>query len=306
MMPTKHRNKWVTLFIRSEWSGYTIERFLKENMLISNRMLNRLTRMKGIRYQGKTPFLQQKVKPDTYLEVALRPLEKSELLAQEVPFEIVYEELDFLVVNKPAGIKVHPTSPSDQKTLAHGIVYYQSQRGEEGIVRPVHRLDQDTSGLILIAKTAYMHQLLDRLLREKQIKRVYTALVEEPLTPKTGTIQIGISKDPKHPTRRVAKPRGDEAITHYRVIQQNEDAAWVQLELDTGRTHQIRVHLSYVGAPLAGDRLYGGHTYWIRRQALHASEIHFTHPLTGERLSFQANLPVDLVEAGRLAGIPFE
>lgn len=305
MMSIKHRNKWVTLAVRPEWSGFTIERVLKEYLLISNRMLNRLTRMKGIRYQGKSPFLQQKVKPGTYIEVALRPLEKSELPAQEVPFEVVYEELDFIVVNKPAGIKVHPASPSDQKTLAHGIVHYQTQNGEEGIVRPVHRLDQDTSGLIIIAKTAYMHQLLDRLLREKKIRRIYTALIEEPLHPTTGTIQIGILKDPKHPTRRVAKPQGDDAITHYQVIQQNEDAAWVQLELETGRTHQIRVHLSHIGAPIAGDRLYGGHTYWIRRQALHASEIYLPHPLTGEHLHFQANLPPDLIEAGRLAGIPF-
>jgi 23S rRNA pseudouridine1911/1915/1917 synthase len=294
MTKTKHSNKWITFYISDEWNGATVEKILKEPLQISNRMINRLTRSKGIKLNGRTPWLKKVVKVGDRIQVAVRPHEKSELPPQPVPFEVVYEDLDLMVIDKPAGILVHPVRPQDHHTLAHGIIHIWKERGWEGIVRPVHRLDQHTSGLILIAKNAYMHQLLDLQLRQKAIERRYLAITSKPLLDRTGKITAPIARDPSHPTRRKVSPNGAPAITQYQVIKQNEQGAFVSIQLETGRTHQIRVHFAHLGAPLLGDRVYGGNCSLIGRQALHSAHLTFVHPLTREQLTFTSSPPSDM------------
>lgn len=286
--------KWITFYVDKKWNQATVESILKEPLMISNRMINRLTRSKGIRLNGRSTWLKQPVKTGDKLQVAIRPQEKADLPPQPVDFKVLYEDQDLMVVDKPAGVAVHPVRKSDHHTLAHGIVHLWQQQGWDGIVRPVHRLDRWTSGLILIAKNAYMHQLLDRQLRQKELKRRYLAVVSSPLPERNGTIDQPIGRDPYHPTRRQVMETGDGAMTHYQVEAQNEAGALVQVELETGRTHQIRVHFSHLGTPLMGDRLYGGNMRYIKRQALHSAEIFFHHPLTHKECGFASPLPSDI------------
>lgn len=289
----KRYDEWITFTITPKWDQASVEEVLKGPLMVSNRMINRLTRRKGIRLNGRIPFLKKQVKIGDQIRIAIRPKEQSDLLPQPVPFEVIFEDLDLMVVNKPPGVLVHPVREKDTHTLAHGIIHYWKQQGTTGIVRPVHRLDQYTSGLILIAKNAYMHQLLDRQLRENKISRQYQAFIAHPLQNAEGTIHLPIGRDPHHPTRRMVKQTGDDAITHYRLLKQTSEIAFIQVELETGRTHQIRVHFAHLGHPLLGDRLYGGDQTWITRQALHSSSLSLIHPLTQQSLSFSAELPSD-------------
>jgi 23S rRNA pseudouridine1911/1915/1917 synthase len=294
MAKQPRNNKWVSFQITSEWDGESVEIVLKKGLQISNRMLNRLTRSKGIKLNGRMPWLQKRVKKGDQLKVAIRPAEKSNLPPQPVPFEVLYEDTDLMVVEKPAGILVHPVHANQQRTLAHGIIYRWKQRGLDGIVRPVHRLDLHTSGLILIAKNSYMHQLLDHQLRQNKIKRTYLAILNKPFPNQKGIIDLPIGKSPNHPTKRIVTPDGLPARTHYQVLSQNKQGTLVSVQLETGRTHQIRVHFAHLGYPLIGDQLYGGELSFIQRQALHAYRLSFTHPLTGKACSFTSSLPQEL------------
>lgn len=290
-------NKWMTYTIPSEWNQRTVTEVLKGPLLLSNRMINRLTRSRGIRLNGSMPWLNRVLKTGDRLQVAVRPREKADQRADPVSFAVIYEDEDWMVVDKPSGIKVHPTQPDQGGTLTNGILHYWKETyGTEGIVRPVHRLDRDTSGLLLVAKYAYAHQLMDRELRQKRIGRIYWAVVSGRMGEcgTSGTIDAPIAKAPDHPLRRQVDPDGDHAVTHYRVLKQSGEATLLQLELDTGRTHQIRVHLAHLGFPLIGDKLYRGSTRHLQRQALHARHLHFTHPLKGEEMTFTSPLPQDL------------
>ncbi|PTM59883.1 RluA family pseudouridine synthase [Desmospora activa] len=292
-------NKWMTYIVPSEWNQRTVTEVLKGPLLLSNRMINRLTRSRGIRLNGSMPWLNRVLKTGDRLQVAVRPRERSDQEPEPIPVDVIYEDEDWMVVNKSAGIKVHPTQPAEGGTLTNGILYHWKEtHGMEGIVRPVHRLDRHTSGLLLVAKYAYAHQLMDRELREKRIRRIYWAVACGRMgeVGTTGTIDAPIAKEPNHPLRRRVDRGGDHAVTHYRVLDRSKKATLLQLELDTGRTHQIRVHLAHLGHPLAGDKLYGGSTAYIRRQALHAQQLHFTHPLKGEKMIFTSPLPQDLTD----------
>jgi tRNA pseudouridine32 synthase/23S rRNA pseudouridine746 synthase/23S rRNA pseudouridine1911/1915/1917 synthase len=296
---------WIRYKVPEERMGQTVETVLKEALMISGRMINRLTRRRGILLNGRPPWLGRPVKAGDELKVAVRPREHPDFPATPVNFSVLYEDRDLMVIDKPAGVNVHPTREGENDTLVNGILYHWREQGEDGIPRPVHRLDRWTSGLILVAKNAYMHQLLDRQLRNKEIVRCYLAFTGKPLSDTTGTIDAPIGRDPHHPLRRRVTPDGEPAVTHYRVLRQYDRASLVEAELETGRTHQIRVHFAHLGAPLLGDSLYGGETSLIRRQALHAARLSFRHPLTGKEMSFHSPFPDDLrklLETFGLAG----
>ena len=168
--PARH-NKWISYKIPPDWDGKKVEEVLRGPLALSNRMINRLTRCRGIRLNGRMPWLGRRVKKGDRLRVAVRPLERSDLVPEPVPFGLLYEDADLMVVDKPAGVNVHPVHPGETGTLTHGILYHWQSQGFEGRVRPVHRLDRDTTGVLLIAKNAYMHQLLDRQLKNRSIER---------------------------------------------------------------------------------------------------------------------------------------
>jgi 23S rRNA pseudouridine1911/1915/1917 synthase len=231
------------------------------------------------------------------------PEEMTSLIPEAIPFDVLYQDDQLMVVDKPAGVVVHPGSGQTAGTLAAGLLHRFPALegvGAEDRWGLVHRLDKDTSGAILVARTQRAFDRLTAELRRRQINRIYTALVEGKMGAPTGTIEAPIGRDPIHPTRRAVTPRGKHARTHYEVLRYygDSDASLLSVSLDTGRTHQIRVHLAAIDHPVAADRLYGATRKDLGspRTFLHASKLEFTHPETGERLAVEAPLPDDLSE----------
>jgi 23S rRNA pseudouridine1911/1915/1917 synthase len=298
--------KWLEYEVEEAAAGLTVEELLKQRLDISGRMLQRLTRKKGIFLNKKQPFLKKKVKAGDKIKVAVGDAPEPALAPTEMPLSILYEDEAVLILNKPAGLAVHPVREGQSDTLANGVSYYWETKGTPRPVRPVHRLDKDTSGAILLAGSGFIHHLLDQQLRDHTIRRTYLALVSghPGKEGESGTFSDPIGRDPGHPVRRRVDTRGDEAVTHYTVQKlfppipgtAEDGAALVEVELETGRTHQIRVHFSHHGFPLLGDRLYGKREQFsaISRQALHAESLAFTHPVTGEKKVCTAPLPEDM------------
>lgn len=295
------RKDWLEYVVTDDDTGMNVEQIVRQKLNVSGRMLQRLTRSKGILLNRKTPFLKREVKVGDKIAVrvmenrpepSIAPAEISHSHSQ--PVDILFEDDHLLIANKPAGMMVHPLKPGQTDTLVHALTALFQQRGERAGVHPVHRLDKDTSGTILIAKSSYGHQLADRLLREGGIHREYLAVVEGNLASDKGTIHQPIGRDPHHPTRRRVTRNGDDAITHYEVEQRTKEYTLVRVWLETGRTHQIRVHFHHAGHPLVGDTMYEGNRAGMRRQALHASRLRFSHPLTGDTVQAEAPLPTDI------------
>lgn len=209
--------------------------------------------------------------------------------------DVLFEDDHLLIVNKPAHLLVHPTEHAHRRTLDHLVAGYFAANGIASKVRHIHRLDQDTSGVILYAKHALAAAFLDEALRVRAVKRTYVAYVHGVLRQNAGTIAKPLGKDRHHPARRRVTLGGESAITHYRLEEQYSQAAKIVCQLDTGRTHQIRVHLSDMGHPLIGDTLYGGKPAGLERQALHAIDLSLVHPFGGAIIQAKAPLPVELV-----------
>ncbi|CAM3083528.1 RluA family pseudouridine synthase [Paenibacillus sediminis] len=210
--------------------------------------------------------------------------------AEEPEYEPYYRELNILyeddfclVVHKPAGMLVHPTVKEQHLTLAHAVAAYYESTGQRLRVRHIHRLDEHTSGPVLYAKNDFAHLKLDEAMRVKEIDRTYVAFVQGIVSPELQVIDLPIGKDRHHKQRRRVSPTGQHAVTHVKVVETYSNASLVRLDLDTGRTHQIRVHMSHMGHPLIGDTLYGGQSSLFPYQALHGERLSFPHPLTAER-----------------------
>lgn len=207
-----------------------------------------------------------------------------------MPLEIVYEDEFLLIINKPAKIAVIPSMSDQSPTIANGLISYYDQHKLNYTVHIVTRLDRDTSGLMLVAKQDYCHSLF----HQKPIERHYQALVQGNLANDEGTINAPIGRKPGSIIERMVREDGKHAITHYQIVKQFEDSSLVNIQLETGRTHQIRVHFAHLGHPLIGDLLYGGPTDQVfDRQALHCTYLAFTHPITSEALQFESTWPDD-------------
>lgn len=217
------------------------------------------------------------------------------ILPTKLPLTICYEDEYLLVVDKPAGMLVHPTTSEHVATLANGIMHYFNSKQLPNNFHPVHRLDRNTSGLVLIAKLPHIQHLLSRD-AIKHIDRQYLALATGTIMPTDGTIDEPIARHPDSIIQRIVDLNGQHATTCYKVLKTLNNASLVQLTLLTGRTHQIRVHLSHIGHPLLGDDLYGGSKELIDRQALHAARLRFPHPVSGEILDISSPLPTDLLD----------
>ncbi|MCA0969349.1 RluA family pseudouridine synthase [Halobacillus litoralis] len=221
--------------------------------------------------------------------------EPMELVAEDLNLEIVYEDSDVIVVNKPAGMVVHPAAGHGSGTLVNGLLYHCNDlSGINGVERPgiVHRIDMDTSGLLMVAKNDVAHRSLVEQLQNKSVERRYEAIVHGMITHEYGTIDAPIGRDPKDRQRMAVVEGGRDAVTHFQVIKHYDDFTHVECKLETGRTHQIRVHMRYINHPLAGDPKYGPRkTLDMHGQALHARTLGFEHPRTGEWKSFEVDPP---------------
>jgi len=282
--------------VEADEDRWMIKDIAKKRLIVSMRQL-RLLRYGGVvRRNGCAAFLTARADAGDRLEFCWPAPTDSEIESEQMPLTIIHEDDDILVIDKPPGIVVHPTGSYQTGTLAAGILYYLRQSGHRGAFHPVHRLDKDTSGVILIAKHRMAHRLLDLQIKRRLIRRTYCAVISTHLYPSTGTITTPIARDQNHPVRRIVSDCGYAAHTDYTTTETYVGGSLLTLSLGTGRTHQIRVHLQSIGAPIIGDTLYGSTSLWIGRQALHATDLAFTHPLTGCELHLSCPLPKDIME----------
>lgn len=212
-----------------------------------------------------------------------------------LPLDIIYEDEDIIVINKPAGMPVHPSINNYTNTLANGLAWYYREQGKPFIFRCTNRLDRDTSGLTIIAKHMLSSNILSRMTVRHEIRREYLAIVRGSVQPAEGTISAPLSRKPGSVIERIVDfDHGERAVTHYHVVEEKNGHSLVSLLLETGRTHQIRIHMKYLGFPLIGDYLYNPDMEYMQRQALHSYCLALSHPITGEKLEFHAPLPEDM------------
>ncbi|WP_438449012.1 RluA family pseudouridine synthase [Gorillibacterium sp. sgz5001074] len=228
------------------------------------------------------------------LKLRLFPNERPGMEPDWKEMNVLYEDDFMLIVNKPIGMEVHPSAQGQKGTLANAVAAYYEMTGQPCRVRPIHRLDKDTTGPVLFAKNEYANLVFEKAMKEKQIDRLYLAVAEGKVAQDKGVIDAPIGQDRLHSTRRRVSETGEPAVTRYEVSERLPGHTLLRLKLETGRTHQIRVHLSHIGHPIAGDGMYGGTRKYIHRQALHGEKLTCFHPWTGERIHVRAPMPDDI------------
>ncbi len=287
----------ITYHIDARAGGLRTEQFLRRRGY-SCQNLTQLKKMpESILINGVWSYMRTPLSAGDTLTVHIRETESSpNIPPMDLPLCIVYEDEDIIVVNKPAGMPVHPSLNNYMNSLANALMYYYQQQGKPFIFRCTNRLDRDTSGLTVVAKHMVSSGILSAMTARHKIRREYLAIVRGHVTPPSGTIDapIGRAGTPLI-ERRIDFEHGERAVTHYRVVKEKNGHSLVSLVLETGRTHQIRVHMKYLGFPLVGDYLYNPDMEYIQRQALHSHSLAFRHPITGEDLKFTAELPEDML-----------
>lgn len=271
----------------------TVKGIMAENLNFSRRLSKKLELNDCIFVNGKTARLNKSVFEGDILSVQFDE-DEDEYDPVEIPIDIAYEDNDLLAVNKPPYIVVHPTRSHQNNTVANGVAYYFRQRGIKRKVRLVNRLDMNTSGVVIIAKHPYAHNELSTQMKANTVEKYYYAVVEGIIKEDSGVINEPITRLNEEDILRVVHPLGKECITRYMVEKRMDNLTLVRLKLDTGRTHQIRVHMKHIGHPVLGDTLYGNESELIKRQALHCHEMRFTQPITKEEVVVKCPLPEDM------------
>lgn len=280
-------------------AGIRIDKFLAEELPeLSRSYVQKLIKEEQITVNGKIVKANYKLSPEDLVVVFQPELKEPDILAENIPLDILYEDSDILIVNKPKGMVVHPSAGHYTGTLVNALMYYckDDLSGINGVMRPgiVHRIDMDTTGSLLVCKNDYAHQNIAEQLKTHDIKRVYHAVVHGVLKEDEGTIDAPIGR---HPVERkkmcINHKNGKEAVTHYKVMKRFRNYTYIQCQLETGRTHQIRVHMASIKHPLLGDVVYGPAKcpFKLQGQTLHAKTIGILHPRTNEYLEIDAPLP---------------
>lgn len=276
-----------------------LRNYLKMNLKLSTRFMRSAACDGRILVNGKIVTLAYILKTGDKLELQLDKEESQNVEPQKMDLDILFEDEDIVIVNKPIGMVVHPTKSYQLDTLSNGLLYHFKENGEQCIVRLVSRLDMNTSGLVIVAKNQYSHMALARDLHElTSYEKSYIAVVHGHLKEEMGTIDLPILRAEEDSIKRIVDERGQRSVTHFNVLENFNGAQLVKLTLETGRTHQIRVHLSHLGNPIFGDTLYGieGDESYIERQALHAYRLVFPHPRTGKIIEIESDIPKDILD----------
>jgi 23S rRNA pseudouridine1911/1915/1917 synthase len=281
-------------------AGQIIKEFLKKEE-ISRIALTDIKFSGGkILVNGIEVNVRYVLKEGEVLTIIFPPENPSEGVAGEkIPLEILFEDQFLLVVNKPAGMSTIPSREHPTGSLANALVGYYEEIGIRATSHIVTRLDRDTSGIVLVAKHRHVHHLLSKQQQNGNVKRTYEAFAQGSLKLEKGSIEEPIGRKVDSIIEREVRSDGQYACTHYKVLKRYNEFTHVELQLMTGRTHQIRVHMSFIGHPLLGDDLYGGSRTLLKRQALHCKKIHFLHPFNGEEMNFTASLPLDMLEISK-------
>lgn len=295
-MPQQDGRRLI-LTVASAWDGEKIDTLLRRELGLSGTVIKRIKWLEdGILLDGVRAITGQRAAAGQVLSVRVDDPERPEAVAPTPgPVDVVYEDQDLLVVNKAPGVPVHPGPGNGRETLCNYVAYYYQQKGEPAGVHPVHRLDRGTSGLMVIAKHPLAQERLKEQLHTAAFRRIYLAVCDGVPVPEQGRVEVPIGRVPGSLIQRQVDPAGQPAATCYRVVEQTGNRTLVELILETGRTHQIRVHMAWLGCPLTGDFLYGREDKGlIARPALHSSELFLTHPITGAALHWTAPLPDDM------------
>lgn len=277
-------------------SDESIKQILKNEFNMSDRFILKLKNNKSIFLNGLSVPIYHNISGGDVLEIIENFKEdNSNVVANSnIDFKILYEDDFLLIVDKPSNLAVHPSILHYEDSLSNGIKFYFDKIGLKKKIRPVNRLDRDTSGIVIFAKSEYVQECLVKQMKQKIFKKKYFAFLEGLISEDFGTINACISRKADSIIEREVCSDGEVAISHFRVIDRFNNITWVEFSLETGRTHQLRVHSKYIGHPIIGDFLYGGESDLISRQALHAYEVSFIHPITKKTLVIRSKLPEDM------------
>ena len=289
-------NRNIDYIIDEDSAGLRVEQFLRRKRY-SGQNLSEIKRMpKSILVNGVHYYMRQELSKGDHLQVRICETKNSEKIPPtNLPLDIIYEDEDILVLNKPAGMPIHPSLNNYTNSMANALAYYFQSQGKPFIFRCCNRLDRDTSGLTIVSKHLVSGSILSDMTKYREVHREYLAITRGSVTPSEGTIQAPLGrKEGTIIERTVDWEHGEDAVTHYKVVKEANGHSLVSLRLETGRTHQIRIHMKYLGYPLIGDYLYNPDMEYMTRQALHSHHMEFTHPITGEHMSFTAPLPDDM------------
>ncbi|CCZ28778.1 pseudouridine synthase [Firmicutes bacterium CAG:194] len=287
----------MILEITENQAGERIDRFLADSQDLTRSFLQKILKEGEVIVNGKSVKANYKLRKGDRIEFEIPEAVEPDIVAEDIPLSILYEDADVLVVDKPKGMVVHPAAGHYSRTLVNAVMYHCKGElsGINGVLRPgiVHRIDRDTTGSIIICKNDMAHNEIARQLKEHSINRRYRAIVTGVLKDEEGTIEGAIGRDKKDRKKMAITADGKPAVTHYRVLQRFKHYTYVECVLETGRTHQIRVHMASIGHPLLGDEVYGRRSdkYKCEGQCLHAMTLGFHHPRTGEYIEVNAPLP---------------
>lgn len=297
-------SRYFTYIIKPEESGITIKDYLKKKSFSHALIANLKKYEDGIMVNGVRKYTDHHLVSDDELNVCIREKPTvSRIMATELKLSVLYEDEDLMVVDKQAGIPIHPSRLNNTETLANAVANYLTDKGIDPVFHCINRLDKDTSGLTIIAKNMYAASLLSEMIRIRTIRRDYLAICEGIFRNKQGSVCAPITRNGTSMIRYVDHENGEYAETDYQVTGEGNGLSLVKLTLKTGKTHQIRVHMKHIGHPLIGDRLYNPDNRIMERQALHAQKLTFTHPVTGMNISITSDIPADMESVIRKYGI---
>jgi len=295
--------KEYDIIVKPDAPRERIDIFLSREIGMTRSQLDKLIKSGRVKLNNGSAKPGYKVRADDRIIVKVPPAKEIAARPENIPLDIVYEDKDVIVINKPPGIVVHPAAGNIEGTLVNAVLYHcKDLSGIGGSIRPgvVHRLDKDTSGLIVFAKNNEAHLNISKQIKDREVKKTYLALVRGEMKKNSGTIDAPLGRHPVHRKKmaviRSKNLKSREALTYYKVVKRFKGYTLVELDLRTGRTHQIRVHLSYIGHPVVGDSTYSKRKeeFDAPRQMLHASQLGFHHPATGKYMEFKAEIPPDM------------